>query len=119
MSVEGPRKLSKECLVTAFKTATGGFAKSNVRWKERAERGMTDEELWAALELEIGIYGGCGGPGKMSLEFQGAGLKIWASWSDVAPRMNGDPIFQGAATVRMAREIYGIGDPDDDQMSLL
>lgn len=119
MTVKEPRELSNEDRINAFMLATRGFAGAEVRWKERAERGLTDEELRIALQFEIGIYGGSGGPGRMSLEFQGAGLKIWAGWNDVAPRMNHKPVFEGAATVRVAREVYGIKDPSDDQMSLL
>lgn len=119
MTVKELRELSNEDRVNAFKLATRGFSGSDVRWKGRAERGLTDEELRTALQFEIGIYGGSGGPGRMSLEFQGAGLKIWAGWNDVAPRMKHKPIFEGASTVRMAREVYGIRDPGDGQMSLL
>jgi hypothetical protein len=31
----------------------------------------------------------------------------------------GGSLLDTPHTVRMAREVYGIGDPDDDQMSLL
>ena len=55
----------------------------------------------------------------MSLAFQAAGLKIWADWNTVVPDRDRKPIFQGAATIRMAREVYGIIDPTDAQMALL
>ena len=91
----------------------------NLLSRLRAERGLTDEELKTALEYELGIYGGSGGPGDMSLAFQAAGLKIWADWNTVVPDRYCKPIFQGAATIRMAREVYGIKDPTDAQMALL
>lgn len=94
MTVKQPRELSHEDKLYAFRRATNGFSQSEGRWKERAERGLTDEELKAALEYELGIYGGSGGPGDMSLT------------------------FQAAATIRMAREVYGIKDPTDTQMAL-
>lgn len=118
MTVKEPRELSQEDKLYAFKKATNGFSQAEGRWKERAERGLTDEELKSALEYELGIYGGCGGPGDISLTFQAAGLKIWADWNTVVPDRYCKPIFQGAATIRMAREVYGIKDPTDAQMAL-
>ena len=119
MTVKQPRALTPEDRIHAFKKATNGFSQADGRWKERAERGMTDEELRAALAHEIGIYGGSGGPNEMSLSYQAAGLKIWADWNAAAPCVSCQPIFQGSATVRMAREAYGIRDPSDGQMALL
>ena len=119
MTVKEPRELSQDDKLYAFKKATNGFSQSDGRWRERAARGLTDEELKAALEFELGIYGGSGGPGEMSLAFRGAGLKIWADWNTVVPDRDRKPIFQGAATIRMAREVYGIIDPTDAQMALL
>lgn len=54
----------------------------------------------------------------MSSTVQAAGLKIWADWNCAAPDVTGKPIFQGAATIRMAREVHGIKDPTDTQMAL-
>lgn len=118
MTVKEHRELSHEDKLYAFKRATNGFSQSGGRWKERAERGLTDEELKAALEFELGIYGGSCGPGEMSLTFQAAGLKIWADWNTVVPDRDRKPIFQGTATIRMAREVYGIKDPTVAQMAL-
>jgi len=119
MTIKEPRELSHEDKHYAFRRATHGMAGSEQRWQERAERGLTDEELKAALEFELGIYGGSCGPGEMSLTFQAAGLKIWADWNTVAPDVDRKPIFQGTATIRMAREVYGIKDPTKAQMALL
>lgn len=118
MTIKEPRELSPEDKLRAFKKATHGMEGSEQRWQERAEKGLTDYDLKAALEYEIGIYGGSCGPGEISLTFQAAGLKIWADWNSAAPDVTGKPIFQGEATIRIAREFYDIKDPIDTQLAL-
>jgi len=111
------RPLTHDEKLWVFRKATNGFAGSNERWIERAVRGMTDDELAEALAFELGIMGGSCGPDCISIAFQGAGLKIWASWSH--PNIVRDtPIFAGKATIAMAREVYGIPDPSDRQITL-
>lgn len=118
MTIKEPRELSPEDKLRAFKKATHGMEGTEPRWRERAERGLTDDDLKAALEYEIGIYGGRCGPGETSVTYQAAGLKIWADWNSAAPDTNCKPIFQADATIRMAREVYGIKDPTDAQLAL-
>ncbi|MEI9904730.1 MAG: hypothetical protein WDN06_12740 [Asticcacaulis sp.] len=77
---------------------------------------MTDRELEAALKETLGIMGGSGGPGELDILYQGAGLKIWAGWEVCGIRDK--PVFQGAATIRMAREVYSIHQPGDTQLAL-
>lgn len=101
-----------------FMRATGGFSRSRERWAERAARGMTDAELAEALAHEIGIFGGRCGPGELSLTYQGAGLKIWISW-EIHNHVTAKPMFEGKATVAMARHVYGVKDPADRQLALL
>lgn len=101
----------------AFRRATSGFAGGMERWAERAAKGMTDEELSLALKYEIGIFGGQCGPGMLGISYQGNGLRIWADRGIGSHRCR--PILAGAATVAMARAVYGIRDPDDKQMSFL
>lgn len=113
------KDLTEEDKREAFLRATRGFSGSNGRWEQRAKTGMTDEELAEALKTEIGIYGGSCGPNKMAVCFQGSGLKIWASWRGYPNTFDDKPIFSGAVTVRMAREVYGIENPEDGQMRLL
>jgi len=68
-------------------------------------------------DADAGGQLGRGGPDCISVAYQGAGLKIWASWS--YPNIVTDrPLFQGRATVSMAREIYRIPDPANRQQSL-
>lgn len=111
------KPLSQQDKLWAFRKATGGFARSQERWAERARAGLTDAQLEQALKYELGIFGGSGGPNEMDIMYQGAGLKIWAAW-DVFNHVKTKPIFQGAATISMAREVYGIADPSNDQLAL-
>ena len=112
------KPLSYDDKVYAFKRATGGFAKSHQRWADRAASGLNDEQLQEALKYEIGIFGGSCGPNQMDITYQGAGLKIWAGWS-ILNHHEAKPIFDEQSTIEMARLVYGISDPDDDQLSLL
>jgi hypothetical protein len=100
-----------------FIRATGGFSGAKARWVERAARGLTDVELADALAFELGIFGGSGGPGALDLTFQGAGLKIWISWG-VHNHVAMKPTFEGKATIAMARLVYSIKDPADQQLAL-
>ena len=100
-----------------FMRATGGFSRSHERWAERAARGMTDAELADALASELGIFGGSGGPDRLSLTYQGGGLKIWISW-EVHNHVSMKPTFEGKSAIAMARLIYGITDPGDKQLAL-
>ena len=101
--------------VAAFKVAT----RSLLHWySDEIEPGVTDERLEELLGRALGIFGGSGGPDRLSVTYQGSGLKIWAGRSAVNHVIE-KPIFQGKATVRMAREVYAILDPSDDQMRLI
>jgi hypothetical protein len=102
----------------AFLCATRGFANAGTRWQERAARGLTDAELAAALEYELGIEGGASSTdSRPAYHMKGAGLQIWAGWEWPNPYEN-EPIFKGAATIAKAREVYGIADPSQRQLAL-
>lgn len=106
---------SPEDRQTVFREAT----RSLVHWYgHRFNMGMTDEELTEALETSLGVFGGSGGPGRVSVTFQGAGLKIWGAWTTVNHVVT-PPLVEGAQTIAMAREVYGIADPSNDQLQLL
>lgn len=108
------QELSREDKEVIFRQAT----RSLVHWYgDRFENGMTDYELTSALEHALGIMGGSGGPDIPSVTFKGAGLKIWGGWS-VVNHLTEKPLFEGKATIAMAREVYGIADLDDKQMQL-
>lgn len=108
------RPLSQADKVAAFRAATIGFEH---HFGNRFAVGMTDQELAAALEMSLGIFGGSGGPGRMNITFQGAGLKVWASWH-IHNHVQEKPLFSGTATIAMARDVYGIPDPANCQLSL-
>src|ERR1700687_1069284 len=76
------------------------------RWHSRAEKEMTDEELTAALAHEIG-QGGSAGANFLCLEYRSAGLQIGINREIVNSR-EVKPTLAGAATVAMARRLYGI-----------
>jgi len=109
--------LTRDEKLWAFRKATNSMANSAARWAERARTGLTDEELAQALAYELGIYGGSGARDQIDIAFQGAGLKIWASWESIN-LVQDTPIFAGKATIAMAREVYGIPDPSDRQITL-
>jgi len=89
------------------------------RWQARAKTGLTDEELKRALAYELGIAGGCSGYDDCpAIAYQAAGLKIWASWDSVNAYSD-SPVLEGEHTIRMARQVLNILNPDDKQMSLL
>jgi hypothetical protein len=101
--------------VEAFKRALGSTANALARWRERAAAGLSDTDLAAACERELGIAGGSGC--ETCVAYQGAGLKIWAARDWPNPHLD-EPLWQGAATLRMAREVYGVREPGDGQLSL-
>jgi len=109
-----PRPLTQADKEEAFRIATRSLPKW---YADEVVRGMTDEELAAALSRVLGIWGGSCGPGRLDVMFQGSGLKIWAGWHIVNHVME-RPIFKGKSTVAMARHIYAIPDPTDPQISL-
>jgi hypothetical protein len=111
------RPLSEEDRIAGFRRATGGPGDSDERWRDRAQKGMTDEQLAEALKQELGIMGGSAGPDALSLHFQGAGLKIWISW-EIPNYVRMKPTFEGKSTIAMARLVYGIRDPADIQLSM-
>lgn len=109
------RPLTRADKREAFERAT----RSLISWYgEEVAEGVTDERLAELLSKALGIFGGSGGPNEISLAFQGAGLKIWASW-DTINNVTDKPIFKGQETIKMAREVYKIPDPSDDQAQLL
>lgn len=112
------RKPTAEEKRRAFSRATGGMSGAGERWKERATRGMTDQQLAAALAYELGIEGGASSWNDIpAYHVKGAGLQIWISWD--FPRCHQEkPTFRGSDTVAMARQVYGIRNPEDKQMDL-
>lgn len=114
MSRPDDRPLTQGEKVAAFMIATGSFAR---RIEQDGLCSMADAELAAALQDAMGIFAGRAAPGQLHITWQGAGLKIWASWH-IHNHVTEAPAFKGAATVAMARECYRIQRPGDRQMSL-
>lgn len=106
-----PTEAEKEMI---FRKATASF---QVRYAAAIEKGMSDADLEAALNSVLGIFGGSGGPDQPSIAFSGRGLRIWGGWKTVNS-VRDKPLFAGKQTVLMARQVYAIADPDDEQMRL-
>ena len=109
-----PLVLTEEDKTRAFVKATGGMVRAGQRWKERAVKGMTDEELAEALAFEMG-EGGSGDPDGLFISQNGAGLRIWASW-EIQNIHTAKPVFAGHH--RQGPRGYGIRDPADRQLAL-
>ncbi len=109
------KPLSQADKEQVFRIATRGFVHS---FGDQFADGMSDGALWKALQEGLGIFGGTSGPGRLAVTYGGAGLKIWGSWTAVN-HVTAAPLFSGNATLAMAREVYSIANPKDDQLSLL
>jgi len=106
--------LSEADKKTVFRKATAGFQR---RYASQIETGMSDSDLEAALKSDLGIFGGSGGPDQLSIAYSGTDLRIWGSWTTVNS-VRDKPLFSGRQTIAMARQVYAIADPDDEQMKL-
>ncbi len=108
------KPLSQSDRIEVFRIAT----RSLVYWHgDKFKDGMTDKELEAALVSSLGTFGGSGSRDRLYISFKGAGLKIWGGWH-IVNHVEEQPLFEGKETIAMAREIYDIFDPDDNQMNL-
>lgn len=107
--------LSRQERMEVFNLATKGLVKL---YGNRFASGMSNKELKAALQNVMGIFGGSGGPGRLSVCFKGPGLRIWGGRHSLN-HVEEKPLFSGTATIAMAREIYDIIDPELEQMTLL
>lgn len=114
MARQQDEPLSEAERETIFRIATSGFPD---RYADAIRAGMNDEALSDALEAVLGIYGGSGGADRPSVEFTGAGLRIWGGRHFVA-HMRDKPLFSGKSTIAMARLTYGVRNPDNPQMEL-
>ncbi len=108
-------QLTQQERIEAFKLATKGLVN---RYGSHFDQGMSDSELNAALEQVLGIFGGSGGPDRLSVSFKGAGLRIWAGRQSIN-HVEEKPLFSSTTTMAMAREVYGIANPEHEQMTLL
>ncbi len=109
--------LSPSDIQSAFLRAVTSMQGAPERWEQRAEAGLTDDELQDALKYELGIAGGSSCRDSISVAYQGAGLKIWAS-RDYANSCLDEPVLQDRQTMAIARHVFSIANPDDRQMAL-
>ncbi len=115
MAHSPPQPLDHNDRIEIFRIAT----RSLVHWYGgEFDAGMTDAELAKTLEYALGIFGGSGGPDRLSETHTGRGLRIWGGWH-VVNHVTEKPLFKGRETVAMARYVYRIPDPGNDQLDLL
>lgn len=114
MGAVGVRALTEADKLKIFRIATRSFARNHAK---EIKCGMTDRALEAALESSLGVFGGSGGPDKLSVSFAGAGLRIWGGWHTVN-HVQEKPLFSGKKTVATAREVHAIQNPEIKQMQL-
>lgn len=108
------KALSKADQEEVFRLATRGLVHFH---GDKFARGMTDKELEDALVSSLGIFGGSSSPDRVSVCYKGSGLKIWGGWHCINHVLE-PPLFEGNITLKMARDIYEIANPDEDQMML-
>lgn len=108
--------MDRDRVLWGFRAATCGMENAEARWLKRAQSGLTDEQLVEALRYEIGAMGGRSSA-EGWVEYSRDGLQIWIAETSLS-RYSTPPTLRGNATVRMAREVYGIGDPGAVQMGL-
>ena len=108
--------LTEDEKLWAFRRATNSMEGAKDRWAARVCNGLTDDQLTEALRYELG-HMGSSSKDDVGVTYQGNGLKIWADRCIGSTRAK--PIIEGRDTVSFARRVYGIGNPEDKQMSLL
>lgn len=91
---------------------------SESRWQVLAAKGADDDDLRLFIGRELGISGGCSGNDRMCrVSYRGgAHPAIWLHTSTPS----GTPTLTGKELLRVARAMFGIGQPVmEDQMRLL
>lgn len=109
------RSLTREDKINVFRIATRMFAFCH---RQDITNGMTDEVLTQALSTCLGTFGGSAGPGRLSTIHTGSGLRIWGGWH-IVNHVTENPLFAGTTTIAMAREVYEIANPSQQQLDLL
>lgn len=105
------RELTEPDKLFVFIRCTQAMSGAAKRWAERARKPMTDDELHNALAFEIGDCGGGGSPDGPDYHYRASGLRLWGGWT--YPREKDEPVLRDAATIAMARKIYGIKTPEE------
>jgi len=111
-------ELTPEQVRRGFIRATTCYANAPERWLQRAATGRTDEQLAEDLAYELGEEGAASSWNDIpSYHVKRAGLQIWLDADFARPHRN-PPTFKGAATIAMARTVFGIRNAADKQMDL-
>ena len=115
MNTDGGRKpLTQADKEEAFRIATKALPK---RYAEQIKAGMGDDDLIDAMQHVLGTFGGSCGPKRLCVIHQASGLKIWGGWH-IVNHVREVPLFKGRQTLEMARYLYSIANPDDQQYTL-
>jgi hypothetical protein len=117
MADDAPAAVTPEEKAWAFDMAAHSIENAAERWKARAEVAMSDSDLAEHIEYELGLFGGFYGPNGLSVIYKGLGLKVWVGHGYA--KSDGPATYFGAASIAMARKLYGIKQPGDTQMRLL
>ena len=115
MTQHQDRPLTKADREWIFRRATASLPR---KYGAAIEEGMTDAQLTDALKDILGVFGGRSALGELSFTVMGSGLRIWGGWW-VVNHVIEPALYAGKATIAMARETYGIADPDNSQLRLL
>ena len=98
----------------AIRRITGSLQR---KFGSRLRDGWSDACLESELFLRWTVSGGCYLPGKPTIEYVAAGLKVWVTWSRVTREL--PPTWTGKSTILVVRELYNIPDPEAGQLTLL
>jgi hypothetical protein len=115
MNTDGrPRKrLTQADKEQVFRIATKALPKW---YADQIRIGMADVDLINALQRALGTFGGSCGPQRLCVIHQASGLKIWGGWH-IVNHVTEAPLFKTRQTLEMARYLYNIANPDDQQLS--
>ncbi len=109
--------LTHDQIIAGFRCAVTSFANAEARWQQRAADGLTDQDLHDAIRYELGIAGGSSARSdRPDVAYEGSGLRIWIG-NHLNPCID-PPTLDGRHTMAMARQVFGIVNPDDGQLSL-
>ena len=111
------RKLTEIDKQQSLRRALTCMQGSGDRWLNRANTGLNDTDMAQAVRYELGISGGSGCRDSIDIHYEGAGFKVWAAWECFNHCLE-EPIFQGNATIKAARLLFGVKNTNDLQLDL-
>ena len=111
------KKLTEIEKQQSLKRALTCMSGASERWLYRANTGLNDVDMAKALRYELGIAGGSGCRDSINIHYEGSGFKVWAAWKSFNHCLE-EPIFQDDATIKAARLLFGVKNPNDVQLDL-